>query len=244
MPEPDLSRFVIVLCRAEEAGNVGSVCRAMRTMGLDRLVLAAPGAYQEERVAMMAVHAFDIYERARRFSDLAGALAGSSLSAGFTRRRGDRRKSFSMAVDAFADLAWQRRVEGDIALVFGNEQGGLVGEELDLCSIAVHIPTAGTGSAASLNLSQAVQIACWELRRQAPDFQSGSFVASTRGDIDIAVSRAALRLGDLGFFRQNQGEELRDFLRDISERAALSPTELRYFEAFIHKMASLAAKLT
>jgi TrmH family RNA methyltransferase len=240
MREPDLSRFIVVLSRAEEAGNVGAACRAMKTMGIGRLALVGPFEYDAQRVATMAVHAFDVYERALRFPELANALAGTSLSAGFTRRRGGRRKTFSIAVDDFAKTAAARQPDGDIALVFGNEKSGLSGEELALCSVAVHIPT--SGDFPSLNLAQAVQIACWELRRQAPGLLSGSYRAADRSDIASMVERAALRLGELGFFRLNQGEELRVFLRDLGERAALSTSELAYFEAFIHKMAGLAGK--
>lgn len=240
--EPDLSRFVIVLCRAEEAGNVGSACRAMKTMGLSRLVLAGAPAYDEERVRTMAVHAFDLYEAAERFPDLRGALAGRSLVAGFTRRRGDRRKTFSTPVDEFAAAAWARGAgaQGDIALVFGNERSGLSGEEIELCSLAVHIPS--SEAFPSLNLAQAVQLACWELRRQAPGLLRGDYRAVSRAEVEAVVARASERLAELGFFRLNQGEQLKEFLRDLAERAALSPSELRYFEAFIHKMAGLAGK--
>ena len=80
MSEPDLSRYYVVLCRAEEAGNVGSACRAMKTMGLTRLVLAGCPDFDDARVRMLAVHAADVYEGALRVSDLASALAPSALS--------------------------------------------------------------------------------------------------------------------------------------------------------------------
>lgn len=239
MSEPDLSRFYIVLCRADEAGNVGSACRAMKTMGLTRLALADCPAYDEDRVRTMSVHAFDVYESALRFPTLAEALAPSGLSAGFTRRRGERRKSFSMDAEAFAKSAWERP-GGTIALVFGNERTGLSAEELAACSLAVHIPSSGLFP--SLNLSQAVQIACYEVRKAALDGLTGSYEPAPRAEIEAAVSRISRRLRDLGFFRLNQGEELREFLRDTAERAALSPSELRYLEAFVHKMASLSSK--
>ena len=60
----DLSGFAVVLCGAEEGGNVGSACRAMKTMGLSRLVLAGCPEFQADRVRMMAVHAFDVFESA------------------------------------------------------------------------------------------------------------------------------------------------------------------------------------
>ena len=73
----------------------------MKVMGLSRLVLAAGRDYDEDRVATMAVHAFDVYQAATRHEDLASALASTSFSAGFTRRRGERRKTFSLSVDGF-----------------------------------------------------------------------------------------------------------------------------------------------
>lgn len=239
MSEPDLSRFLVVLCRAEEAANVGSVCRAMKTMGLTRLVLAGCPELDEERVRTLAVHAADLYESSLRLAGLPEALAGTSLSAGFTRRRGERRKSFSMDVEGFAGEAW-KRPGGDIALVFGNERSGLSAEELELCSLAVHIPTSEIFP--SLNLAQAVQIACYEVRKAALEGRTGSYRPVSRAEVDASVARAAERLRDLGFFRLNQGEELRDLLRDTAERAALSPSELRYLEAFIHKMAGMAGR--
>lgn len=239
MPEPDLSRFVVVLCRAEEAGNVGSACRAMKTMGLTRLALAACPAYDEERLRTLAVHAVDVYEGAVRYPGLAEALASSTLSAGFTRRRGQRRKSFSVDAEGFARDAWKRG-GGEVHLVFGNERTGLSDAELDLCSLAVHIPTSGIFS--SLNLAQAVQIACYELRKAALEGKTGSYRPVGRVEVDATVERVAKRLGELGFFRLNQGDELKELLRDTAERAALSPSELRYLESFVHKMAALAQK--
>jgi tRNA/rRNA methyltransferase len=235
-----ISPFLVVLCRAEEAGNVGSVCRAMKTMGLDRLVLVGAPDYDRGRVATMAVHAFDIYERALRFPELPEALAGTALSAGFTRRRGERRKTFSLPVDEFSASVQARRGQGEVALVFGNERSGLSGEELEACSLAVHIPT--SEDFPSLNLAQAVQIAAWELRRQDPGLRAGGYAAAPRAQVLATVERASERLEGLGFFRLNQGAELKAFLRDLAERAALSPSELRYFESFIHKMAGLASR--
>jgi len=238
--EPDLSRFVIILCRADEAGNVGSACRAMKTMGFSRLAIAGGPEYDRDRVATMAVHAFDVYERAERFPDLASALEGRSLAAGLTRRRGGQRKTFSLPIDEFAGQAASRDAEGDVALVFGNERSGLSTEEIALCSLAVHIPS--SDAFPSLNLAQAVQLACWEIRRQSAGPRGGGYEAAKREAVASAIARASVRLGELGFFRLNQGDELKEFLRDLAERAALSTSELRYFEAFIHKMAGLAGK--
>ncbi len=243
MAELDLSRFVIVLCRAEEPGNVGSVCRAMKTMGITRLALAGCPEYEESRLRMMAVHAADVFESAQRFGDLASALGACAMSGGFTRRRGERRKSFSLSAADFASRVFEgaaSRSSGTVAMVFGNERTGLTEEELALCSLAVHIPS--SDGFPSLNLAQAVQIACYELRKNAIGEIDGSAEPVTREAADAAVARVAEDLRSLGFFRQTGGSRLVDFLRDTVERSAYTPSELRYYENLFHKMASLARR--
>ncbi len=270
--EPDLSRFVVVLCRADQAGNVGSACRAMKTMGFTRLYLADCPQYKELAVNTMAVHAADVYANAKRFPTLAAALEGAGISAGLTRRRGEKRKNFSIDLPEFAASALARPLgaqpvqpgdgkaaspgasspvdsaalsaSDDIALVFGNEESGLSDAELNLCSLAVHISSSEIFP--SLNLAQAVQVVCYELRRQAFALSSGgdrpSYVPAARSAVDASVERISERLAGLGFFKKNDGAQLRIFLRDMCERAALSPVELRYLENIIQKTASLGCQ--
>jgi TrmH family RNA methyltransferase len=208
-------------------------------MGLERLVLAGCPEYEEERVRAMAVHAGDVYERAARFPDLAGALAGASLAAGFTRRRGERRKAFSVSVADFATAA-MRRPKGEVALVFGNERTGLTDEELGLCSLAVHIPS--SAAFPSLNLAQAVQIACYELRRNALGGRDGSALPAPRAVVEDYVARMSSELRSLGFFKVSGGRRIEDFLRDTAERAAYTPGELGYLEAIFRKAAGLSRR--
>jgi len=240
--EPDLSRFAVVLCRAEEGGNVGSACRAMKTMGVSRLILAGCPGFEADRVRTMAVHAFDLFEAAESFPDLGSALAGFSLTAGFTRRRGQLRKAFSLSAQAFAAMALRRPLgpegrAGAVALVFGNERTGLTEKELGLCSLAAHIPSAAVFP--SLNLAQAVQIACYELRRQAIGERDGSAVPVSRSETEESVARIAGYLREIGFFKVTRDRDLSTFLRDSAERAAYTPSELRYFESIFRKAAGM-----
>lgn len=274
--------YTVVLCRVRESGNLGSVCRAMKTMGLRRLILADCPAYDEALVAMMAVHAFDVYRSAMRFDTLHDALLGSSMSAGFSRRRGARRKGHSVPLPEFA----QSIVSGgneQVYLVFGNEKDGLSDAELSECSVSVHIPSAEAFP--SLNIAQAVQVACYELRmavvhdnRRRPrvavagnsgnypscfgnctggvEYSSGdagNFLGGTENFPDGAPSRATRSfvetetgkviglLRGLGFFQKSDSGYASRFLRDLCERAALSPSEVTYLRAIIEKTAALAA---
>ncbi len=240
----DFDRFAVVLCGAEESGNVGAACRAMKTMGFKRLKLAACRPVDEDRARTMAVHAFDVYEASERFDTLADALADVDFAVGFTRRLGQRRKDVSIPVDRFAEEAW-RRAPGRIALVFGNERSGLSREELDLCDAAVHVPS--SDDFPSLNLSHAVQIACWELRRVAPSRPAAGALSvrddadpATRAELDAAVERVTGRMAAHGCFRLAGRRDAEILLRSAGARAGLSRSELRRLESLAFRAMALA----
>ena len=73
-------RTKIVLVHPDDSGNIGAVCRSMKTMGLHQLVIADPQEYDEHVIEFRSVHAFDIYQNAQFFPTLKEALAGTALS--------------------------------------------------------------------------------------------------------------------------------------------------------------------
>jgi TrmH family RNA methyltransferase len=235
----------IVLCRVEGAINVGAVCRAMKSMGMTRLVLAACPDYDEVEVRTHALHAFDVYQAAVRHADLESGLAGFSYAAGFTRRKGQRRKE-GLAVDTFA-AALAGSGKPAAALVFGNERDGLSDAELALCDDAVSIPSSELFP--SLNLSHAVQIACWELRKAfqgVPSGPGGGGTADRRPALREVSAPAAVRIADAlagaGFFKIAGRPEIETFLRSIIARAGLSEDELGRFEGLFTKLGAMAGR--
>lgn len=236
------SDISIVLCRVKESGNVGSVCRAMKTMGIERLLLADCPEFDEEKSRMMAVHAWDVYKKAARFATLDAALTGFSLSAGFTRRRGEKRKEHSLPLRDFA-ASVGRRPAAPLALVFGNERDGLSDSELDRCTLAVHIPS--SKSCPSLNIAQAVQVACYEFfnaaSAMAPACPATGGPAS-REAVDTGVQTIAVALSEVGFFRLSDDSRVRCFLRDLCERSGASKTEIDYLRRLFLKTIALARK--
>lgn len=77
----------IVLVETHYAGNLGSVARAMRNMGMSDLVLVRPVARRDDTQAVrMAVHAGDVLDNARIVTTLEEALAGTSQSAATAAR--------------------------------------------------------------------------------------------------------------------------------------------------------------
>ena len=90
-----LDNIAIVLVRPQYAGNIGSVSRAMKNMGLRRLILVSP---EQDHLAdegrMMATSARDILEKAEVFPNLEEALKGFRWIAGTSGRKGRNRGPF------------------------------------------------------------------------------------------------------------------------------------------------------
>jgi tRNA/rRNA methyltransferase/tRNA (cytidine32/uridine32-2'-O)-methyltransferase len=238
-----LSDIEIILCRVSDPGNAGAVCRVMKNMDLSKLRLVAPLPQDEELLRKRAVHAYDIWENARVFDNLAEAAGNCSLLVGTTRRRGRRRKAVSMDPRTLAAWLGERPVPetGPVAIVFGNERTGLEDAELDLCNIASHIPVSGTQP--SLNLSHAVQIYAYELfLALEPQAQvKGEWTAMNRAQVSALVSSLTDTLASLGFYKYPGREEQARFLVDMISRAGLSDREGRYLADIFSKAARLGS---
>ena len=155
-----LSRINIVLVDTQDGANIGSVCRAMKTMGITNLSIVGERVYDEDRVRTLALHASDIWENAKRYKTLEEALKGSVFTVGATRRRGKLRKMSAYSPEQLAEHI-SHLPEGEVSIVFGRESDGLSDSEVMQCSSIVTIPTSPLFP--SLNLSQAVQIICYVL---------------------------------------------------------------------------------
>ena len=158
-----LGRARVVLKDTTHPGNIGAAARAMKTMGLTRLILASPRTLLDSQSRAMAAGAADILAKMEVHDDLDGALAGAACVFGFTARRRSDGDSPLSACAAGAEAA--RRICGgaEAAFLFGGERSGLSNEDVARCRHTVEIPANPDYS--SLNLAQAVQVAGYELRR-------------------------------------------------------------------------------
>jgi len=140
----------IVLVRPMHPGNVGATARAMKNMGLRRLVVVDPPCFDLERARWMAGGGRDVLEKASFVPDVATAVGDCKLAVGCTARM----RRWDWPVLEPPALAQQALAQGDdVALLFGREDVGLENDDLAHCQALVRIPTDGEPS---LNLSQAV----------------------------------------------------------------------------------------
>ena len=151
----------IVLVNPLFPGNVGATARAMKNMGLRRLILVAPPAFDMERARWMAGGGKDVLANARFVETVEEALEGCQLAVGCTART--RRWNWPVVTPTeLAERAFQEA--GPTAILFGREDSGLENDALARCQLLLQIPTDGDPS---LNLSQAVLLVCWSLFQEA-----------------------------------------------------------------------------
>jgi len=156
-----LQNISIVLVKPQFAGNIGAVSRAMKNMGLSKLILVSPAqAPLSPEAKMMATSAKDILERASIFSSLEEALCGFRWIAGTSARKGRLRGPFVTPREICPEIISLAR-SIPVAILFGPEDRGLTNEELAPCQALISMPT--HDRLRSLNLAQAVMILCYEL---------------------------------------------------------------------------------
>jgi len=161
-----LSRIRVVLSHTSHPGNIGAAARAMKTMGLSRLLLVNSKHFPDPQAVARAADADDILEQAQVCSSLDEALVGTVQVYALSARQRNLGPPAMPAREAANDiLAWAG--EGEVALLFGNETAGLSNSEVQRCQRTVFIPANPDYS--SLNLASAVQLLCYELRLAAFD---------------------------------------------------------------------------
>jgi len=155
-----LDHITIVLQRPRFPENIGAAARAIRNMGIRRMIVVEPENYELSRVLKMATHAAaDVVREIRIAQDLREALSPFHMVVGTTARLGGEREVVQ-SPSHMADRLISVSRENTIAIVFGPEDRGLSNEDLRLCHELVNIPTA---EFSSLNLAQAVMVICYEL---------------------------------------------------------------------------------
>lgn len=150
----------VVLVQTFHPGNLGSVARAMRCMGLDDLRLVQPKTKITQESRSLAAGGWPILEKAQYFDDLATAVADCPvrIATSASERKPERPP---LTPKQASTLIWQQPQAS--ALIFGGERDGLSLQQIRQCSHLCQIPA--NDDYGVLNLSHAVQILAWEWRQ-------------------------------------------------------------------------------
>ena len=158
-----LSHVRIVMVNTTLPANIGSALRAMKTMGLIKLVLVAPKTYPHPDIDALAAGATDLIDQIQIVATLEDAIKDCHLVFGTSARSRtipwpllDARPAAQKSMQAVMQN------QQEIAVVFGREDRGLTNEELALANYHVTIPV--NTDYGVLNVAQAIQVICYEMR--------------------------------------------------------------------------------
>lgn len=153
--------ITIVLNKPKYPGNVGSVARCARNMGIEKISVVGNRDLALEEMRQRATHfAAGIVDRIQHFDRLDEALARFHYIVGTTSRRGSARGPVVSPREMAARLV-DISQDNKVALLIGPEDTGLSNDDLRFCHLLVTIPTSKHNK--SINLSHAAMILCYEI---------------------------------------------------------------------------------
>lgn len=230
-----LQNIRVVLVGTTHPGNIGGAARAMKNMGLSRLVLVDPRIFPSPDADARASGATDILEGAQVVATLEEALTGCRLVLGTSAR--DRSLPWPM-LDPRASgvkVVEQAGQGAEVALVFGREHAGLTNEELQRCHFHVHIPSDPGFS--SLNLAAAVQVLSYEVRmswlaaseqsaHDEPSKMAHNAELATMDEMEGFYGHLEATLVAIGFLDPEKPRHLMARLRRLFGRSEVEHSEL------------------
>ena len=236
-PEPDaLARIRVVLVATAQARNIGSVARAMKVMGLNRLSLVNPVNFPHQDAIDLAAGASDILETAHVCSSLAEALGDCAVVFGASARRRE------IPLPEFGPRAGAEHAVGlaqagaQIALVFGAETAGLSNQELEQCQYLLQIPA--NPAFASLNLAAAAQIVCYEIRLaalSAAPYQP-RHIPAAHAEFEHFFTHLVNTAEQARFFANKTPETAQSYLRRMFQRMQGTNAELAMLRGLLSQL--------
>ena len=238
-----LQNIRIVLVETSHTGNMGSVARAMKTMGLTNLWLVNPLVKPDSQAIALAAGASDVIGNAHIVDTLDEALAGCSLVVGTSAR--SRTLPWPMLDPRECGLkSVAEAANTPVALVFGRERVGLTNEELQKCHY--HVAIAANPEYSSLNLAMAVQVIAYEVRMawlaqqgqptKMAKLETNGEQASlpvTADELELFYGHLESTLVQIGFHDPSNPRHLMSRLRRLYGRSNISKLEMNILRGIL-----------
>lgn len=157
-----LQQIKIIMVHTTLPANIGSALRAMKTMGLTQLILVSPKHFPHEDIQALAAGAEDLISTIQVVETLEEAIADCHLVFATSARQRHIPWTLFDARQASQIIYSAAQQQQNIAIIFGREDRGLTNEELSLATHHLTIPV--NPEYGVLNVAQAIQIICYELR--------------------------------------------------------------------------------
>jgi tRNA/rRNA methyltransferase len=222
-----LDSLSVVLVRPKFPENLGSVARAMKNMGLARLVVVSGCCPLHANAYKLASGAEDILERAEEFPTLREAVSGMGCVVGMTSRGGKERDP-DLTPEAMARKLIPLSQKNWIGLVFGSEKEGLTNEELSLCHLYARIPS--MESFPSLNLAHAVMVVAYVLFRFSTEILEKERRLAPAEEVERMFEHMEKMLLRIGFLDPSNPKRIMRVLRRLFGRSQMAEREVQILQ--------------
>jgi tRNA (cytidine32/uridine32-2'-O)-methyltransferase len=157
----------IVLVDTIHPGNIGSVARAMKTMGLSRLSLVNPRVFPSDDAIALSGNATDVLKNAKIYKNIREAIKDSTFVYATSSRDRSIQWPIKDAASAAKDIHAEVNNNKEISIIFGKEDRGLTNDELENANRLIEIPANPIYPV--LNLAMSVQIISYEIFKASSD---------------------------------------------------------------------------
>lgn len=160
----------IVLVETSHPGNIGSVARAMKTMGLCRLSLVNPKKYPSVEAEALSGNAEDVLANATVYDSIEDAIKESTFVYATSSRNRTIQWPTVNAEEGASMVCDQTHSGKEVSILFGREDRGLTNEELQLANTHIEIPA--NPEYPVLNLAMSAQILAYEILKASSNTDS------------------------------------------------------------------------
>lgn len=248
----NLENIRIILLEPREPGNIGSVARVIKGMGMSQFYLVNPVPFLDVDATWYMAHgAADIVENCCVVETLEEAFSGIHFVVGTTHRLRDPKLPPAAPARETAHKIAAISQNQSVALLFGREDFGLSTHHISRCQLTASIPMATKNP--SLNLAQAVQIFAYEIfLASAGDIPPAELNYAEIGEVEAFYNRVIELLNLIGVSPYNHDWEtyLRSLRRvfsrtrleerDIATLDMVFSTARRYIERLNHQLEETA----
>ncbi len=228
-----LESISVILVRPQFPENVGAVARAMKNMGMNRLIIVKGCSPLHPKAYKLASGAEDILERAEEEYTLREAISQLNCVVGMTSRGGKERSPL-LDPKELAQRLIPISAQNSIGLVFGSEKEGLTNEELSLCHLFVKIPS--SPSFPSLNLAQSVMVICYELFQSSSNHPNDTLLLVKSEDLENMFDHMERTLTAIGFLDPRNPKRIMRSLRKLFGRSQMDEREVRILQGIWSKV--------
>ncbi len=227
-----------ILVEPSHSGNIGACARAIKNMGFEKLAIVKPRKTITEEAFHRAKSAKDILENAVIYESFDQAIEEKNLIlATSARERTIPWPTFYIDEISEEIKSELKSEKTKSAIIFGREDNGLSNEELQKCHIHLVIPTSDEYS--SLNLSHALQLVAFEIRKIFLD--NDIFIQEEKDLVSNLENEKLLEhlmevLKKIDFYDPKSSKQVKTRIERLIKKIRLDKMEMGILRGFLSKI--------